>query len=158
MKSKTLLFGSVFVALALMVALSALMTGTAAVQAEPMAAPTPVSVDRSATLPVIASVYDGDITADTRLGCVQSADYNLADVMYTIDQGTVNTTTLKLQFTNDTPGATGAAYVDGLSIVASNAADATDLQQFQLFGAWTCVYADVTNTNTLGVKVTVLLK
>ena len=158
MKSKHLLFGSVFVALALMIALSALMSGTAAVQAEPLAAPTPISVDRAPSTALVALVYDGSITADTRLGCVQSANYNKADVMYTIDQGTVNTTTLKLQFTNDTPGATGAAYVDGLSIVASNAADATDLQQFQLFGAWTCVYADVTNTNPLGVKVTVLLK
>lgn len=157
MKSKHLLFGSVFVALALMIVLSALM-GTAAVQAGPMAAPTPISVDRAPSTALVAPVYDGDITADTRLGCVQSANYNKADIQYTIDQGTVNTATLKLQFTNDTPGATGAAYVDGLSIVASNAADATDLQQFQLFGAWTCVYADVTNTNPLGVKVTVLLK
>ena len=77
---------------------------------------------------------------------------------YSIDQTDVNTMTLKLQFTNDTPGTSGATYVDGINIVASNAADATDLQQFQTFGAWTCVYADVTNTNAVDVSVVVLLK
>lgn len=157
MKSKVLMVGTLLVALTLLAGLAAMMN-TATVQAGPVAAPTPLSVTRAATLAQVATIYDGSITADTRLGCINSANFNLADIQYGLDQGTVNTATLKLQFTNDVPGATGATYVDGINIVASNAADASDLQQFQVFGAYTCVYADVTNTNALGVDVKVLLK
>lgn len=154
---KKWMIGALVVPLVLMIVLSALIS-TSPVQAEPMAAPTPLSVTRASTSAQLATLYNGNVAANGRLGCVNASNHTLADVHYSIDQTVVNTMTLKLQFTNDTPGTTGATYVDGLNIVASNAADATDLQQFQTFGAWTCVSAVVSNTNPVDVSVVVLLK
>lgn len=133
--------------------------GQGAVMAAPQAAPTPVSVTRPvSSQPQLSAIANAQvIAADTRLGCVASSNHSLMDLQYGIDQGTVNTVTLKLQFTNDTPGAS-ATYIDGVNVVATNAADASDMQPFQLFGAWTCIYADVANTNNLTVTVKGLLK
>lgn len=145
------------VMLALLVAVMG--AGSGDVQAAPAAVPTPVSVTRPASeQPQLAAIANAQVVAtDTRLGCVASSNHSVMDLQYGIDQGTVNTVTLKLQFTNDTPGSS-ATYVDGVNVVASSAADASDMQQFQLFGAWTCIYADVANTNNLTLTVKALLK
>lgn len=72
------------------------------------------------------------------------ADAEALDIQYVIDQGTVNTVTLKLQFSND-----NANWTDGVNVVASNAADATNLLQFNNFGYYTRLYATVSNTSPL---------
>lgn len=146
------------VALILAASMFGLMDVSPQVEAAPLFAPTPVSQARSVNVPQVATFFAVEsITADQRAGCTNSADFEKADIQYVIDQGTVNTVTLKLQFTND-PHGSGATYIDGVNIVANNAADASSMQQFQVFGAWTCIYADVANSNPLSLTVRAVLK
>jgi hypothetical protein len=130
--------------------------GTAA----PAAAPTPVSVTLpSGPVPEYPVFFNGNgpITADTRSSCFEVPDYSVVDLQYLIDQtiadNVVNTTTLKLQFSNDL-----VTYVDGINVVASNTADASSLQPFAIFGRYTCVYADVSNTNPITLTVVGVVK
>lgn len=125
--------------------------------AAPSAAPTAVAVDRSTAPASVAVIANDAIVADGIIGCTNSASHEKADIQYVIDQTLINTVTLTLQFTNDTPGS-GASYTDGVAIVSSNTADAASLNQFQLFGAWTCIHANVANANPLDVTVKALLK
>lgn len=123
--------------------------GTAA----PMAAPTPASVTRpgSGEAPEFPVFFNSlSITADTRSSCFEVPEYSTVDLQYAIDQSSNNTMTVKLQFTNDL-----VTFVDGVAIVTDNAADATGMQQYQLFGRHTCVYADVI-TSTFPVTLTVI--
>lgn len=114
------------------------------VSAAPAAAPTPQTFNPSradANIMVWANVKS--ITADTRW-CADARNYNAADVQYAIDQGTVNTTTLKLQFSNDM-----VSFVDGATLVSANAADADSLNRQLVYGRYVCVFADVTNSNAI---------
>lgn len=151
----------VFVVTALAIALfgfAALTSTFAPVDAAPAAAPTPVSVTRPASGQSQLSVFpETAVTTDGIIGCMQSNNHSVADIQFTIDQTAVNTTTLKLQHTNNTPGSS-ATYINGANVVANNAADASDMVQLQMFGAWTCIYADVTNTDTVNVAVSALLR
>lgn len=127
--------------------------------AAPHPVPTPVSVARAVNQPTLATLMNNQVvTTDTRGGCVASSNHEKADIQYEIDHGTTNTVTIRLQFTNETPGQAATSYINGVAVVTANAADATDMQQLQLFGAWTCVYADVTNSNPLTITAKVLLK
>lgn len=144
--------------LLLLVALFGALNLSTPVAAAPSFAPTPVSADRSPEQPHVAVLMDSQvITQDTRSGCVNSAWYERADVQYEVDEGATNTATLKLQFTNETPGDAGTSYVDGLTI-ATASADTTSMQQMQVFGAWTCVYADLSNANAMTISIKALLK
>lgn len=127
--------------------------------AAPRAAPTPVAVDATGAQPSLVTLFDSQvITADTRGGCTPSSNFERADVQYEFDQTAVNTTTLYLQFTNETPGQAGTSYINGVAVVSANAADATNMQQLQVFGAWVCAYADVTNANPVTLTAKALLK
>lgn len=82
-----------------------------------------------------------------------SAEQNImnnqqADVQYVIDQGTVNTVTLKLKFSND-----GTNWVNGDTLVSANAADASGLIRYTMLGRYACVEYDATNTNPLTITV-----
>lgn len=82
------------------------------------------------------------ITADTR-ECLDMRNFSAADISYVIDEGTVNTITLKLQFTND-----GVHFYDSAQTVVSAAvADGDGFQRYLLFGQKACIFADVANTN-----------
>lgn len=157
MTSKTFVFVVTALAIALF-GFAALTASFAPVDAAPAAAPTPVSVTRPAAMQSQLSTFPATaVTTDTIVGCMQSNNHSVADIQFVIDQTSVNTMTLKLQHTNDTPGSS-ATYINGANIVANNAADASDMVQLQLFGAWTCVYADVTNASTVNVNVSALLR
>ena len=148
-------------ALALLLALFVLLPPAQHVSSAPLAAPTAVTAAaiHGIQQPVVVTFAEAEsITADTRLGCADTRLVNLLDINYVINQGTVNTVTLTLQHTNDDPTSASAAFADGLDAVAANAADVTAMQQLQAFGAWTCIYADVANTNTLVLTVDALLK
>lgn len=121
----------------------------------PMAAPTPnAATERTNGLPQMYTFFNATtMTADTTSSCFELANYDVMDLYYNIDQGTVNTTTLTLKFGN-----TESALVSGINIVAANAADANNLQPFQVFGRYTCIYADVANTNTITITVNALAK
>lgn len=154
MKTKTFLtIGAALVLFAL--ALTALAGGGGAATAAPMAVPTPVSVTRPAgdgfitVSPWAAEVIDEDTTSS----CYDVARFSVVDVLYSIDQGTVNTVTLTSKWSID-----GTTLVDGVNIVASNAADATDMAQLQVFGRYFCVLANVTNSNDLTVTVQAIAK
>ncbi len=150
-------FGLVFVMVALVLALLVPFSVGFEAAAAPAAAPTPVAVNvypAGSSDWASATFWPGTaITADGRSTCFEAAGFSIADIQYNIDQGTTNTVTLKLQFTNDK-----VTYSDGVNVVASNAADASDLQPFGVYGRYTCLYADVANSNAVTVTAIGILK
>lgn len=131
-----------FVALALLAA-SVFGIQPNVVQGAPNAIPTPISQYTSQPAPKVINFWATAtaLTADTR-SCVNIDGYNTLDLHWIIDQGTVNTTTLTLQFSNITD-----SYVDGVAVATANTADSTDFQQFQVFGRNVCLHANLANAN-----------
>jgi hypothetical protein len=129
--------------------------------AAPAAIPTPVSVTRpgSEIAPITFNPFAGDasITADTTSTCYDVGKFAVVDVLYVIDQtianSVVNTTTLTSKWSID-----GTITASGVNVVASNAADATDIAQLQVFGRYFCILADVSNTNPVTVTAQVIAK
>ena len=123
---------------------------------QPLAIPTPVTAPAHSTAPNAPEFplffNAKTLTEDTRSGCFEVPEYSVMDLQWLIDQTLVgvvpNTTTLKIQYSND-----GTNFVDGASFVSANVADAADMQQYHLFGRYTCIYADVSNTQTVTVTV-----
>lgn len=112
-----------------------------------LAAATPVSYGASVGTNSKVTFFNGNVTADTRV-CFDLSNFNKVDLQWIIDQGTVNTTTVKLQWSNN-----NANFEDTATVANANAADATGGQQYHLFGQHNCVFADVANSNALGLKV-----
>jgi hypothetical protein len=144
-------FAPVFMAFALLllavVALTYIPAGR--VDAAPAAIPTPVIVGFSGDNTEIKTFWSAQrLIADGGSAVFEMPQAEALDIQYTIDQTVVvatsetNTTTLKLQFSND-----GTNWTDGVNVVASNATDVTNLLQFNNFGRYTRVFADVTNVN-----------
>ena len=65
----------------------------------------------------------------------------------------VNTTTLKIQYSND-----GANWADGATIVSNNAADATDMVQLNNYGRYTRVYATLSGSDPVTITVLAVAK
>lgn len=147
-------FVAVVVSLVLLAVLVSVLPASP-VTGAPASVPTPVAaVERNAYAPTLYSFFDAEtMTADTTSSCFALANYDIADIYYNIDQGTTNTTTLTMRFGNSP-----SALVNGTDIVTSNAADASDMQQLQLFGRYTCILANVSNTNTITITVNALAK
>lgn len=113
----------------------------------PMAAPTPVTFSGASGANSKVTFFNGNVTADTRI-CFDLSGYNKIDLQYLLDQGTVNTTTVKLQWSND-----NANFLDTATVASANVADTSNGQQYLLFGQYNCIFVDVANTNPLGTKV-----
>lgn len=152
---KFLIVSVAFAALLLTVFAFAFQGTANAAQPVPLAAPTPVSVNPGSGVGRAAVLWSAKaITSDTATGAMDVLNYGKADIQWLIDQtvvaGAANTTTVKLQFSVD-----GTNWVDGISAVSANTADAGDMNQFAIFGRYLRLYADVTNNNpitlTLGV-------
>jgi len=113
------------------------------VQGAPVAVVTPITQYPRQPAPKVLNFWASPtgLTEDTRV-CINIDGYNTVDLHYIIDQGTVNTTTLKLQISN-----IDGAYVDQVTVLSANAADTADLKQYQLFGRTACLFADVVNSN-----------
>lgn len=113
------------------------------VQGAPNAIPTPVTQYMRQPAPKVINFWATAtaLTADTR-SCAQIDGYNTLDLHWIIDQGTVNTTTLTLQFSNITD-----SFVNGVAVATANALDSTDFQQFQVYGRQVCLHANVVNAN-----------
>lgn len=94
----------------------------------------------------VAATADGQICRDTR-------EWRLGDLQTVIDITEENTVTLKLEHSND-----NANYTDGPQLAATVTADASYLNRYDTFGAFTCITWDVATTNTVGIKVLALLK
>ena len=120
----------------------------------PAAAVTPVSFSGQAGNNEKVTFFEGRITADTRT-CFDLSNYNKIDLQWVIDQGTVNTTTLKLQWSNDASPTVNPAgnFEDTVTFVSANTSDTHSGQQYILAGQFTCVFADVANSNSLGLKI-----
>lgn len=118
----------------------------------PLLAPTPVSVNLGGIGKALSFYQTKVLTADGASSYQGIIDANKVDLQWVVDQtlvaGAANTTTLKLQFSND-----GTNWIDGATVLSANAADANDMQQHLLFGRYARIYADVTNTNPLTLTV-----
>lgn len=116
---------------------------TSGVQGAPNAIPTPIAQYMRQPAPKVINFWATAtaLTEDTR-SCVNIDGYNTLDLHWIIDQGTVNTTTLTLQFSNITD-----SYVNGVAVATANTADSTDFQQFQVFGRNVCLHANLANAN-----------
>jgi len=136
---------AILVALALLVA--TIVFPALPASSAPAAVPTPVTFSGASGNNMKVTFFNGSITADSRV-CVDLSNYNKLDIQYIIDQGTVNTTTVKLQWSND-----NVNYEDTATVVSANAADAHNGNQYLLFGTHNCIFADVTNGNALSIKV-----
>ena len=152
MRARQIIFGSLAVAVVLFAALVLSMTGPANVTAAPSAAPTPVSVNHAGTFADVPVFWSTQVvTADGGSSAQNIQNHQVVDLQWVVDQTlltTMNTTTLKLQFSND-----GVNWIDGASFVSANVADANDMQQYAIFGRYARVYADVSNTNPLTLTV-----
>lgn len=148
---KKLYIGLTLAALLLVLFVGTLLPGVSPVSGAPMAIPTPVAASMAGgkATPALVTFFDRRaIAADTTSPCVDLGQYEKADFSWTIDQGTVNTTTLTLKFGNVLP-----QTFSGVNLVAANAADSTSGNQFQLFNRHTCILADVANGNTITITV-----
>lgn len=147
-------------ALVLIALLVSMIAGPSAGVAAPAAAPTPVAAGKAASgaEPVVVTLLDVVATVDDVTGpCVYVADYEKADIYYsvTVDGSNVNTTTLTLKHGNTT-----GALVSGLGVASAVATDTTGLNQFALYGAYLCLTIDATDaaTGTVTVSADALLK
>lgn len=142
-------------ALALIVSLLGTQSGFKPVLA---AAPTPVVYANNSGLvnpAVVAFLNVRRLTADTK-SCVDLKNYSKLDTQYVIDQGTVNTVTLTLLYSNVS---IAGPYVTGPAIVTANAADAsTVMLQLPMFGRYGCVFADLTNANPITITTIAVAK
>lgn len=124
--------------------------------AAPMAAPTPVAgTYTGGTLARAVTLYSGVIATSTAVNGsgVSILTGDRVDLQYVIDQTAVNTVTAKLQFSNN-----GTNWVDGATFATANAADANDMQQYNVFGALARVNVAATNTNPVTVTVIAVVK
>ena len=126
--------------------------------AGPLAIPTPLAVANfpatSARLAKTATLWNGTaLTASGASPAIDIAGYGLADVQVVIDVGTVNTTTVKLQFSNN-----NSNWVDGVAIASAITADTNTLAQYVLFGRYVRAYATLTNSNPITMTVIGLAK
>ena len=134
----------------MLVVLSALSLNTPTSQAAPLAAPTPISVPIQArVVPEFPTFFNTTVLqASANSSAFEVPDYSAIDLQWIIDVNTVNTTTLKLQYSND-----NVNFVDGASFASAVVADANSMQQYPLFGRWTRVVATVSNTDPITITV-----
>lgn len=144
MRTKDLSIGAVIV-IALLALSLAYLGEPAHISAAPGAAPTPVAniLTADAVFPFNFQVATA-LTADTNTSSREVMRYNAIDVQYVIDQGTTNTTTLTIQWSND-----GSNWVAGPALVSNNAADATDITRVPVFGRYARINQNVTNSNPI---------
>lgn len=136
--------------------LTTIAGGGGAAVAAPALIPTPVSVTRPATSGNLQSFNPFTavaVTGDTTSNCIDVGSKSVIDVLYVIDQGAVNTVTLTSKWSID-----GVTTVSGVNVVASNAADASDMTQLQVFGRYFCLLADVSNSNAVTVTAQAVAK
>lgn len=153
MNSKRMMLAAALITVLLLAGLVSVLPAARQATAAPNALATPVTVyaGRGGTL---LNFYSASArTADG--GSAQSNVLNgeKLDVQTVIDQGTTNTVTLKLQFSND-----GTNWSDGQTVVSANAADATAIGQYNVFGAYARLYVDVTNSNPLTITASGVLR
>jgi len=140
---------TVIVGALLLTALFGAMVGGGGVNPALAAAPTPVSITQPVGLdPQLYTLFSGVVTTSTQGTCRELGRWAVADIQTVIDVGSLQTVTLKMQYSND-----GTNLVDGATIVAASA-DTNTLTQLPLFARYACAYATLGSTNTVTVTVT----
>jgi hypothetical protein len=152
---KSLVAAGAIVALMLMV--MALLLGAPAQPAAADTVPTPISAQAgsgsSSYLNVVFWSAD-TLSASAASSAMQLPGYDSLDLQYVIDQPTtVNTTTIKVQWSND-----NSNWSDGPTIVSSNAADADSMVQLANMGRYTRLYATQTGTSAVTITVKAVAK
>lgn len=150
-------FGTIALAVVLFAAVLLSMNTAQATQPGPVALVTPVSASVSAAPGELVLFSSKVLTEDAGSVAAVVKPYQRTDIQYIFDQTIVaaaaNTTTVKLQFSND-----GVNWEDGATIATSNAADGAALSQQNVFGKYARVYADVSNTNPVTLTVIGVMK
>lgn len=111
--------------------------------AAPGAIPTPAFTGYSGDTTQNVTFWNAQaMTVDAGSTAFELGQAEALDIQYIIDQdwagGEPNTTTLKLQFSNDNTN-----WTDGVAVVTSNTTDTVNLLQYNNFGRYTRIYADV---------------
>lgn len=151
MRKQILTFGLGLLLLAtFIVPLSLNRSATAAPRAAPQAAPTPVAgvVSGNGINDFVEFFKQQRLTSSRLSQCIANGGYRLMDLQYRIDQGTVNTATVTISYTNDL-----VSFAPGATVVSNNAADGTAMQQYPLNGVYTCVHIRLANTNAFTANV-----
>ena len=153
---KTFWFTIVGIGLIFAVFLSVMYESSPSANGAPMLVVTPVAgiISHGTTPKTVKTFFPGTaaITSTTTSAAQRVIDYDVVDLEWVIDQtiaaSVMNTTTLKLQMSND-----GINWVDSNTFVNANVADVTDMAQYPLFGAYSRVVATVTNANPVTITV-----
>jgi cytoskeletal protein RodZ len=139
---------------ALAISIVVLFSFNQGVGAAPVLAPTPVGnlvqSDNQATVPFQTTTA---LTADTNSPGRDVQRYEWCDLQTTVDVGTVNTTTITVQFSND-----NSNWDSGPAVLSNIAADETDMTRVALFGRYTRFVQDVTNSNPITITLLGLCK
>jgi hypothetical protein len=91
------------------------------------------------------------VAATFNTDAVDVSNYTSLDIQHAIDQGTVNTATIKLQNSIN-----GWDWGDQLTIVTDNAADATAITKTNRIGKYARFNVTLANTNTITPEIVVL--
>lgn len=120
-------------------------------QAAPPAAPTPVADYLVPGVQPVSIVFQAAtaLTADTNTTGIEVMRLGAVDMQYIIDHGTMNTTTLKIQYSND-----NSNWVDGLTLISASDADGTTITRVPVFGRYMRVNQDVINANAITITLT----
>lgn len=158
MKNKLIPLAGIVAMLTLGVLVSAGVFFGSPTQAAPPAAPTPVADFLvPAGQPTTISFQTATaLAADTNTSGIEVMRLGAVDMQYIIDHvgsGEVNTTTLKIQYSND-----NSNWVDGLTLVSASAADGTTITRVPVFGRYMRVNQDVTNAVAITITLTAVGK
>lgn len=137
----------VFATAAALMLMAVVLLGDSPANAAPVAAPTPAGYnpgDGERRANPINFFSETAITEDQRTSCFEVINSDVVDLHTIIDHGTVNTTTIKIQYSNDNTN-----FVDGANVIAASVEDANVMNQYPLFGRYVCLYADVTSSDTI---------
>ena len=137
--------GAVVAVLALLLVMG-LVLKAPAVDAAPAPAPTPVAsviASPGAGVPLVW-LQNTVLTANNDSAALSVLDFDKVDLQLVVDVGTVNTTTLKLQFSND-----NVNWVDGATVGTAIAADANTMAQYAVFGQYARINSALTNSSAI---------
>lgn len=130
------------------------ISGPSASNAAPLGAPTPVTYTQSGIAPRDMVFFSGTpiaVTTPQRV-CYQAPEYGKIDLQYS--SGGVNTVTLALEASND-----NSTYVTNQTIInASTTPVAATMQQYNLYGKYTCASVTLANATPVSVVVKGLAK
>ena len=137
----------------MLIALSLLFVGNGA-QAAPPAAPTPLAnvVNQDSGRFLIFQTATA-LTADTNTTGRQIMEFDTLHVGVLIDHGTLNTTTVTVQWSNDNTN-----WDDGPAVVSNNAADAYEIVPLPIFGRYVRFKQDLSNSNSITITLNAVAK